>query len=150
MSAPKQRITKYFYVSSSDTKRQKIQPDKSKIIIPDIHLAIIGYNQFTDTKAFELSMSQWVEQYGGYPSSVIGGEVKGADLLGKQWASRNYIPHDSKPCTSGIGYHECNARIINEATHVIAFSLNDWRTHHATLLAKKKGIPCRIVVIKRF
>lgn len=82
--------------------------------------------------------------------TLISGCAKGADSLTLQWAQEKKIKVNTFPAKwdkygRGAGFIR-NLKMLNEATHVIAFWDGKSKgTEHSILNAKKMGLPLRIV-----
>jgi len=147
MTTPNKKVTDFFKVQKTIQKHKDIVSHSKPDIPKEITLAIIGYREFTDEPIFENHMNEWMKENGGYPNKVTSGEAKGADTLAKHWAYRNKITYIGKPPIN-YDFLGRNKKIIEEATHVIAFvNKKSKGTWHAVNLAKRKGIPVKLVYI---
>lgn len=109
-----------------------------------ICLAIVGSRQFSDYEFMEKCLEEFRLSFGN-PHSIISGDARGADSLAKRWAEQNKIPITVLKTDWTKGKHmgfETNRRIVEKATHLIAFpTASSIGTHHSIQLANEKGIP---------
>lgn len=113
-----------------------------------IKLLIAGSRQFND---YDL-MVKWIRITGFSKSnvySIICGEAKGADTLGKRWAKENGIIVQSFPADwslgKGAGFKR-NIEMCDECTHAILFwdGVSNGTKHDIKVLTRLKK-PFRII-----
>ena len=88
-----------------------------------------------------------------WPTSIVCGEARGADMLGRRYAQENRIQVDSYPANWGIygkqaGYIR-NEKMANNADALVAFwDGTSAGTKHMIETAKEKNLQIRVVKVK--
>jgi hypothetical protein len=107
-------------------------------------IAVIGSRAFTKYDLLKKVLDT-------YPKFIlISGSAKGADRLSEQYADEKgyqkiIIKPDWRKHKKGAGLRR-NAEIVKIADELIAFKVGNSRgTCHSIELAKKKGIPVRVI-----
>ncbi len=116
------------------------------------NLAIVGHRHFYDYSLLDEHLDGWIDEHGHIDLIVCGG-ASGADYLAERWADNNAVPilvfHEewSAPRTGLVDVGRTEAtytltqKIVQAATHLIAFVGEDSKwTHRTIALAKDKGI----------
>ena len=115
-----------------------------------MRLLICGSRNFEDFGLLAMKLSAIVSQV-KTPVVVVSGCSRGADHMGEQWAKARGYEVEQYPADwsqgKSAGYRR-NQKMINTATHVVAF----WDgvskgTEHTINLAKSAGLPLRIVEV---
>jgi sialic acid synthase SpsE len=109
-------------------------------------IAVIGSRTFTDYDLLKRVLSEYS------PFILVSGGCKGADRLSEIYIDEKgyqkiIIKPDWKKYKKGAALRR-NAEIVKIADELIAFKVGDSRgTCHCIELAKKKGIPVRVIEI---
>lgn len=92
-----------------------------------IRLAIVGSRKHDNYKEFEKNVREWIK-VNGTPEVIISGGAEGADKLAKRFATENNYTFIEYPAQWNM-YGKAagpmrNQKIVDEATHMIAFPLD--------------------------
>lgn len=113
-------------------------------------IAIIGSRTFNDYELFKQTIKHLTQNIPNF--SIVSGGAKGADQLAEKYAKENNIPikvilPDWATHGREAGFRR-NYEIINNATHLIAFQVDNSKgTQHSIDIAIQKELPMRVIHI---
>lgn len=116
-----------------------------------VGVAVIGSRGFHNYEFFSEKLNYFLQNLSDY--KIISGGAVGTDSMARRWAEENrikiveYLPEYDK-FRPKIAPLKRNHTIVENADIMVAFQMNNSKgTEYTINLAKKKGIPIRIIKI---